>query len=237
MFSKVLVPQILIIEHNDKIFDILVSCVESSNVEIKRIREIHEIKDKQLSKYPLIIADLNLKEKSVVTFIMRIKENNVFSPILLLGENLLENKILACRLGINAYHEKPIKCELLKAQIQHLSLLFHHSMAMNLGELKIDLASKGIICESGFIPLTSREFNLLLLLVRAGGRVLSPKQIADLSPCGEEELTESAIHTIISRIRSKLINKIPEPFILTRHQAGYCINHHYLQDFHIGMQA
>jgi len=108
---------------------------------------------------------------------------------------------------------------------------------MDLGSLKVDIAAKGIDCESGFIPLTSREFNLLLLLIRAGGGVLSPKKIAVLSPCSEEEITESAIHTIVSRIRSKLNNRIPEPLILTRHQAGYGINHHYLQNLHLRMQA
>jgi len=237
MFSKVLVPQILIIERNDQIFDILISCIGNSHTEIERVWEMDDIKDKSLSKYSLIIADLNLKDKNSVVFIKHIRERSIFSPIILLGEDLLEHRILSYQLGINIYHEKPIKCELLKVQIQHLSLLFYHSMIMDLGSLKVDIAAKGIDCESGFIPLTSREFNLLLLLIRAGGGVLSPKKIAVLSPCSEEEITESAIHTIVSRIRSKLNNRIPEPLILTRHQAGYGINHHYLQNLHLRMQA
>ncbi len=237
MFSKILVPQILIIEKNEQIFDILISCIGSSDIEIERVNKIKNIADKSLSKYSLIIADLDLKDKNSLSCIKYIREKSLLSPVIILGENLLENKILSYQLGINIYHEKPIRCELLKAQIKHLSLLFQHSILIDLGILKIDTASKGIILESDFIPLTSREFNLLMLLVRSGGRVLSPKRITSLSPCGEGEITESAIHTIVSRIRSKLKDKIPEPLILTRHQAGYGINHHYLQNLRLRMQA
>jgi len=237
MFSKVLIPQILVIEKNDPIMEILETCIGTSGTQIERVQEIDDIKDKSLTRYSLIIADLNLKDINSTRLIRHIRERSIFSPIILLGDSCLENEILSYKLGINIYHEKPIKCELLKVQVRHLSLLFHHNMMIDLGGIKIDIASKGIICESGFVPLTSREFNLLLLLVRAGGRVMSPKQIANLSPSVDEEITESAIHTIVSRIRSKLKNKIPQPLILTRHQAGYGINHFYLQNFHLKIES
>lgn len=236
MFSRVLIPQILIIEKHDQIFDILISCIGKSNIEIERVGEMREISDKSFSKYSLIIADLNLRDRNSLAVIKHIREKSIFSPIILLGEDILENKVLSYQLGINIYHEKPIKCELLKVQIKHLSLLFHHSMIMDLGSLKIDLASKGIICDSGFIALTAREFNLLLLLIRAGGRVLSPKQITSLSPCEDGEITESAIHTIVSRIRSKIKNRVSDPLILTRHQSGYSINHIYLENLHLKIE-
>lgn len=231
MFSKVLVPQILVIEKNDQILDILTSCIGTSGTTIEHVTEMRMVKDKSLAKYSLIIADLKLKEQNTIALIKGIREKDIFTPIILLGDNYLPNKILAYELGINMYHEKPITCELLKVQIKNLSLLYRNNIQLDLGILKIDMSAKGIICESGFVPFTSREFNLLMLLIRAGGRVLSPSQIAELSPCEGEEITESAIHTIVSRIRTKLKNKIPEPLILTRHQAGYGINHQYLQNF------
>ncbi len=232
MFSKVLLPQILVIEKNDQILDILTSCIGTSGTTIEHVTEMKAVQDKSLAKYSLIIADLKLNEQNTVSLIKGIREKEIFTPIILLGDDYLPNKILAYDLGINMYHEKPIACELLKAQIKNFSLLYRNNMQLDLGILRIDMAAKGIICESGFVPFTSREFNLLMLLVRAGGRVLSPSQIADLSPCEEEEITESAIHTIVSRIRTKLKNKIPDPLILTRHQAGYSINHLYLQNLH-----
>lgn len=237
MFSKVLVPQILVIEKNAQILDILTSCIGTSGTTIEHVTEMKDVRDKSLAKYSLIIADLKLKEEYTVKQIKRIREKNIFTPIILLGEDSIPNKVLAYNLGINMYHEKPIICELLKAQIKNLSLLYRNNMQIDLGILKIDMASKGIIYEAGFVPFTSREFNLLMLLVRAGGRVLSPSQIAELSPCEEEEITESAIHTIVSRIRTKLKDKLPEPLILTRHQAGYGINHLYLQNFHFRIDS
>lgn len=237
MFSKVLVPQILVIEKNPQIMDILTSCISTFKVQIEHVQKIQGIKDKSLVKYSLIVADINLKEESSITFIKNVRKKRILFPIILIGRDNLDNKILSYKLGINVYHEKPIKCELLKMQIQHLSILFHHSIIMELGSLKIDTASRGVICEYGFIPLTTREFNLLLLLIRAGGSVLSPKQIANLTPYEEDKITESAIHTIICRIRAKLRDRIPQPLILTRHQAGYSINHYYLQNLRFGTES
>ncbi len=237
MFSKVLVPQILIIEKNEQILNIILSCIETSVTEIECVSNLRDIKDKSFSKYTLIIVDLDLREATSITLLRNIREERAFIPTILLGENLLTNRVLSCKLGISTYHEKPIKCELLKAQIYQLSLLFNRGMTLDLGTLKIDMSSQGLVCADGFIPLTGREYNLLLLLIRAGGRVLSPKQIGSLSPFVEEEVTETAIHTIVSRIRTKLKGEITTPLILTRHQAGYSINHEYLKNLHLELKS
>ncbi len=237
MFSKILVPQILIIERNEQILNILLSCIGTSCAEIEYVNDLKDIKDKTFSKYTLIIADLGLKEVASTTLIRNIHDTKAFIPTIFLGENRLEDRVLSCKLGINIYHEKPIKCELLKAQINQLSLLFNHNMILDLATLKIDLSSQGIISSDGFIPLTGREFNLLMLLIRAGGRVLSLKQIINLPPFEEEGVTETAIHTIISRIRTKLKGRITAPLILTRHQAGYSINYEYLKNLHLKLES
>lgn len=237
MFSKVLVPRILIIEKNPQILSIIQSCIDDSVAEVEYVSNLKDIKEKSFSKYTLIIADLNLKEAASITLVRSIREGRAFIPTILLGEDLLANRVLSCNLGISIYHEKPIKCELLRAQINQLSLFSNRSMTLDLGALEIDMSSQGIISTYGFIPLTGREFNLLLLLVRAGGRVLSPKQISSLSPFVEEEVTETAIHTIVSRIRTKLKGKITTPLILTRHQAGYSINHEYLKNLHLELKS
>jgi DNA-binding response OmpR family regulator len=237
MFSKILVPKILIIERNEQILNILLSCIENSCAEIESVRNLKDIKDKSFSKYTLIIADLGLKEVASTTLIRSIHDTRSFIPTIFLGENRLEDKILSCKLGINIYHEKPIKCELLKAQINQLSFLFNHNMILDLATLKVDLSSQGIISSVGFIPLTGREFNLLMLLIRAGGRVLSPKQIINFPPFEEEGVTETAIHTIVSRIRTKLKGRIMVPLILTRHQAGYSINYEYLKNLHLKLES
>ncbi len=236
MFSNVLVPKILIIEKNRQVLEILLKCLSTKDIQIDKATSLKTLKDKPCSQYSLIIADLELKKESAQRAIRYIRSKTIFTPILIIGDNKLENKILAYQLRANMYHEKPIKCELLLAQINCLSLLFHHNMIIDLKETKLDLTAKGFIFDNEFIALTGREFEILLILIRAGGRVLSPSHIAQLC-INIDNISESAIHTAVSRIRSKLKNKLTEPLIITRHQVGYCANNKYVQNIHLRIKS
>ena len=232
MFSKILVPKILIIAKNPQILDILLKCLSNKEIQIEKTKSLKTLHKKSYTQYSLIIADLDLETKISQEIISYIRSKTIFIPILIIGKNKLGNKRIAYKLKASLYHDKPIDCELLCAQIACLSLLFHHNMILDLVEIKLDLASKGFIFKNKFIALTGREFEVLLILIRAGGRVLNSEKITQLCICNDN-ISESAIHTAVSRIRSKLKNKLSEPIIITRPQAGYCANPKYLQNIHL----
>jgi CheY-like chemotaxis protein len=81
---------------------------------IDRIRNITDIHDIILSKYSLLIIDVNLAKENNAQVVRQIRNNNPLLPIIAIGTDNPKQEIISYQLEINLYHRKPINCELLK---------------------------------------------------------------------------------------------------------------------------
>lgn len=233
MISKILRPRVLLIEKNLRISKILKSCSICHNISVERIKDVNNIPKALANKYSLLIVDLNLTQEKVTKALKEIREHNLLLPIIAIGPNNPIHEIASYRLGINSYHHKPINCELLKAQILHLTSFFQKKIILELGNIKIDLTNQTFTINKKKISFTFQEFHLIFLLIKSNGNTLNRNKICSCSYGNHKEISYAAIDTLVSRIRSKLRPYLKVPFIKTEYKLGYRIDPLYLKDSHI----
>jgi two-component system OmpR family response regulator len=200
---------------------------------LTHLKDISDIPISLSSRYSLLILDLKLLNPTNIEYFKKVREQNLFLPIIATGPNDISDAINSFTLGINLYHSKPICCELLKAQIGQLTSFFSRKVIFEIGDIMIDLASKSFFVKNKKIPLTYQEFHLLALLMRARGHIVSRDCISKYFAGKHEEISYAAVDTLVSRIRSKLKSHLKEPLIQTVHKVGYRINTIYFKDLHI----
>lgn len=229
MVSKTLALKVLIIEKNREIQKILKACLIDSGACITHATSLEHIPLKRYQKFSLLIIDADLESSVNASLIKEIRYHDILLPIIMIGQNHSTNAIKAYQLGINIYHPKPIICDLLKAQIANLTSYYQKNIVLELEDIRIDVSSQSFYVHNKKIVFTYQEFQLLLLLVAAEGRILSRKSINRHFSCGLKDLSYAAIDTLVSRIRSKLNKYLEKPFIKTEYKLGYRVNPIYLR--------
>ena len=147
-------------------------------------------------------------------------------PLLMLtarGEPM--DRIVGLELGADDYLPKPFEPRELLARIKALLRRAQPSAeddVLRFGRLEVDPGERQARLDGRPCELTSYQFDLLLVLARAPGRVLSRDQIMDALKGHALEAFDRSIDVHVSRIRAAIEDdpKLPRR-ILTVRGAGY----------------
>src|SRR6202000_1974053 len=79
-----------------------------------------------------------------------------------------------------------------------------HEEVLNVGEISMSLATRTVTCAQTPIDLTSVEFNVLELLLRHAGSVVTREQIAEVALGRPLNASDRSVDVHVSRLRKKL---------------------------------
>lgn len=154
----------------------------------------------------LVVLDVMLPDGNGVALCAHIKQRYEV-PILFLsalGEN--EDVIAALRAGGDDYLAKPYDIGVLIARVEaRLRSAHKEKRVFCVAGLRLDTTARLCYCEGDIpLPLTQKEFSLLLQLARQGGQGVSKVSLYE-SVWGSPLIGDSsALHTAISRLNGKL---------------------------------
>jgi two-component system, OmpR family, phosphate regulon response regulator OmpR len=148
-------------------------------------------------------------------------------PLLMLtarGEAM--DRIVGLELGADDYLPKPFEPRELLARIKALLRRAQpdagDSEVLAFGRLEVDLGARQARLDGALCDLTSHQFDLLAVLARNPGRVLSRDRIMDTLKGHPMEAFDRSIDVHISRIRAVIEDDPKEPKrVLTVRGAGY----------------
>ena len=179
----------------------------------------------------LIILDLMLPGLDGYRVLQTLRGEGVEAPVLILtarGEET--DKVLGLRLGADDYVTKPFGVLELLARVAAILRRSHAGGAEGtqagplraFGVVEVDVAARRVVKDGDDVPLTPKEFDLLLTLMRRDGAVVSRMALMKEVWGHRAAVASRTVDTHVAELRKKLE---PEPhnprYILTVHKAGY----------------
>ena len=221
-------PQILVVDDEPQIQRFLKPSLSAAGYDVVRAMDGAEALAAVRAHAPdVVVLDLGLPDmdgKEVIALVRRHSE----TPIIVLSARGEEReKIAALDLGADDYVAKPFGIGELLARIRVALRSSSRSEAgpatvLALGSLTVDLDAHRVSRGGETVKLTPKEFDLLVALLRAGGRVLTHRALlARVWGAGHTEDTQY-LRVFIGQLRQKLEVDPAEPtLILTEPGVGY----------------
>jgi two-component system, OmpR family, KDP operon response regulator KdpE len=174
----------------------------------------------------IIVLDLSLPGMSGLEVCARLRDW-YHGPILILSvRNADADKIAALDLGADDYLTKPFSSGELLARIRALLRRIHgqdsSATEIRSGELCIDLARRTVSVHGEPVRLTRTEFDILALLARNAGRVVTSKMLLE-DVWGPEYVDDTAtLRVHVSHLRHKIEAPGDVPrYVLTEPGVGF----------------
>jgi two-component system, OmpR family, response regulator len=188
--------------------------------------------DFQQGDYQVVMVDLMLPEMDGFQLVKHVRlESDV--PILILSAKVDEDdKVRGLKDGADDYLTKPFSLRELEARVESLMRRFHryyHHDSHPSGNilsfqpgLTVDLQNKVATVDGKDVPLTSKEYDLLVMFVQHPGRVFSKQEIYEHIWNQADVDGNNTVTVHIKSLRTKLDDSIRTPiYIQTVWGIGY----------------
>ena len=158
----------------------------------------------------LVVLDLMLPGIDGLEVMRQLRdgERERLGVILLTAKGEESDRVIGLRLGADDYVVKPFSPAELVARVdavlRRVEKPPEHSAALDLGEIRIDPASRRVFARGAEIALTQREFDVLLFLARHPLQVFSRDQLMDAVWQYSFYTDTSTVTVHIRRLRAKL---------------------------------
>jgi two-component system phosphate regulon response regulator OmpR len=173
----------------------------------------------------IVILDVMLPDIDGFTLCRKIREFSRVPIVMLTARGDVMDRIVGLDLGADDYLAKPFEPRELLARIQAVlrrTAPSEQSERIRIGNLDVNWSKRSVSIEGRDLALTSAEFELLGVLVRNRGRILSRNRIMDQTRGVDWDAFDRSIDVHISRLRQKLGDDPRHPaFIRTVRGSGY----------------
>ena len=160
-----------------------------------------------LRNFDLVVLDLGLPDMSGMEVLKLLRKRGATTPVLILtARDALQDRVSGLKAGADDYVLKPFDFEELEARLQALlrRTQSERSGYLEAGDLRLDKRSREAFHQNRPLNLSSREIDVLELLMNRHGRVVSKDQIAEHLTGMEDEIGQNAVEVYVHRLRKKL---------------------------------
>ena len=157
--------------------------------------------------YAAAVLDLGLPRMDGIDVLRSVRRVGVDFPILVLtARDAVPDRVRGLDMGADDYVVKPVDLEELGARLRALVRRSHGRPRERLEahDVVLDPASRMVYRAGVPVTLSSREFDLLHVLMLNAGRVLSREQIEQHLYSWGQEVESNAVEVHVHRLRSKL---------------------------------
>jgi two-component system, OmpR family, response regulator len=220
--------RILVIEDDSETADQLVELLASSGYSV----DLAVDGDNGLAlacggDYVVMTIDRMIPGIDGLSIIRRLREDGIVTPALIisaLGE--VDDRVRGLRAGGDDYLVKPFAFAEMLARVDALarrSATVMKETVLRVGDLKIDLVSRGVSRKGRDIDLLPREFQVLEYLVRNQGQIVPRAMLLQHVWDLHFDPTTNIIDVYVGRVRRKVDDQQDYPLIHTVRGVGFCV--------------
>ncbi|NOX14765.1 MAG: response regulator transcription factor [Epsilonproteobacteria bacterium] len=176
--------------------------------------------------YDIIILDWMLPSLSGIDLCVIARKNDINTPILMLSaKSDIRDKIEGLNCGADDYLPKPFSFDELLARIYALARrrTLQHDIILEVSNLTFNVSKRKVKRGEKNIKLTTKEYELLELLMQSKGHMVSIKKITT-HLWQDETVSDSIIKVMIYHLRNKIDEDENQKLIKTVRKFGYKID-------------
>ena len=180
-------------------------------------------------KYDIIILDIMLPKINGLDVLKRVRTNKIDTPIIMLtAKSTTEDKIHGLDLGADDYLPKPFVVEELLARIRALlrrQPTYEEESKLEFGDIVLDSNNCCLINGEKKVTLMNKELQIITLLMKANGNVVSQDTISKNVWDIESYSTSENVWVFISYLRKKLESIGSKVIIKSIRYQGYYLEY------------
>jgi DNA-binding response OmpR family regulator len=218
--------KVLVIDDDEKLNSLLKEYLSKFGFEV--LSAIHPIDGLKMIDHflpDLIVLDVMMPGMDGFEACREIRKNSSLPIIMLTARGELTDKVVGLELGADDYMAKPFEPRELVARIQVILRRIKaspSSQSLRVGKLELFPEKYVAKIDEKQLDLSTLEYQLLELLVKSNGKVLSRDQLMDNLHGVDWQVYDRSIDVLISRLRQKLDDGPRSPeYIKTIRGVGY----------------
>jgi two-component system response regulator CpxR len=186
-------------------------------------------------EHPLVVLDIMLPGMNGLEVLRRIRSTSRVPVLLLTARGEDVDRIVGLEVGADDYLPKPFNPRELVARIRAILRRTQTSErsgdarvpeVLHVGDIELDPATRTVRQQGKAVELTSVEFNLLQVLLREAGRVVTRERLVDAVLGRKFSPFDRSIDMHVSKVRKKLGDSEGGPdHIKTVRGVGYIFAH------------
>jgi DNA-binding response OmpR family regulator len=223
--------KVLIIDDDIKLCRLVKEYLEPMGFEVDAAHSGAVGLKKALSgNFHVLILDVMLPEMDGFEVLKQLRKKSDIPILMLTALGDETDRIVGLEMGADDYLPKTFSTRELLARLRAVTRRYYpkgdkqlnNEDSFTIGDLRINNASRSAQLKGAPLMLTPIEFDLLVSLVKAAGRVLTRDQLLDAVSGRDYEVYDRSIDVHISSLRRKLGDNPREPvYIKTVRSAGY----------------
>lgn len=172
-----------------------------------------------IADYDALVLDQGLPDGDGGEWLRNRRACGLSKPVIILtARAAIEDRILGLDAGADDYLVKPFVIEELAARLRAILRRpgSRSAAILSLGGIRFDPRTRTGSCNGTALGLTKREADLLELMIRRAGTVVTRGQIESSLYAFAQDITPNAIEALISRLRKKLRAAGDDSFVTLR---------------------
>ncbi|HDW3056923.1 TPA: response regulator transcription factor [Bacillus cereus] len=225
---------ILIVDDEKEIRELIAIYLKSEGYRVLQARDGEEgLELLKKNEVHLIVLDIMMPKIDGIHMCMKVREIEEMPIIMLSAKTQDMDKILGLTTGADDYVTKPfnpleliarIKSQLRRYMKMRGKVSEQNENEVEIGDIKINVATYEVIVADQEVKLTPREFSILELLARNQGIVLSAEQIYERVWKEQSFQSDNTVMVHIRKLREKIEENPRKPrYIKTVWGVGYKI--------------
>ncbi|KGE78808.1 response regulator [Halomonas salina] len=172
--------------------------------------------------FSVMVLDLGLPDIDGMKVLEAVRGRGSLPVLILTARDDIDSRLAGLDGGADDYVLKPFDLAELLARLRVVMRRAEGraSQFLDVGELRIDEARHRVIWQGEEMPLTRREYALLLELARHADRVMTRPRLENLLYGWEEEVASNAVEVHVHHLRKKFHKGL----ITTIRGVGYRLN-------------
>lgn len=219
--------RILVAEDDAKQAQLVRIYLEREGNEVQIVSDGRSAIDRARSTRPdLVVLDVMMPNVDGLDVCRILRAESEVPILLLTARSTEEDMLLGLDLGADDYLTKPYSPRELTARVRALLRRSKAAggaepAAFTVGDLEVDTARFEVRAGGESVPLTSKEFAILVVLVAEPGRVFSRAQIIDRVFGFDQNVLERTVDAHVMNLRRKLEKRHGARYVETVYGRGY----------------